>query len=292
MVENMTAYRIANAIKIKDKQKEQNYLIVEGISDQVLFNKFTHDCEIVIAFGNINVIQVVDELTTYGYIGVIGIIDSDFRIINAEAFNENPIYLSDYHDIEVMVFYSNTFSDVLNSYNVSQKLISIWKSYEEFKNHVFELAKTIGYVKLINNRNGYNIKFKPDKPEGRHLDYSHFIDIKTLKYLGNKSLVESILKYENQQAKLQITAEKLLQDIENLNKDLDTLHLCNGHDLMQIIALSLKKNISNLNAKAVEFKQVEKEFILAYDSRFFKSTDLYSKIKNWEQLNNKTILNC
>ncbi len=293
MTESIKPERIANAIRMKNLN-EKSFLIVEGISDQVLFNKFINkdNCDIEIAFGNLNVIAVVENLISGGYDGVLGIIDSDFRIINAESFNENPIFLSDFHDLEIMFITSNAFTDVLNSYNVEQKLVTNWSSFNEFRNHLFNISIAIGYLKLINSRNNYGIKFKPDNPDGRYLEYSKFVDVTTLSYLGDEVLVQTVLRYENQQARLHITGEHLLKDLNILDKKLDRNHLCNGHDIMQLIALSLKKNISNLNSKAVDFKQIEKEFALAYDSRFFINTNLYKKIKAWEQEKNKTVLNC
>ncbi|MGQ2983660.1 hypothetical protein [Flavobacterium sp.] len=294
MTGDITANRIANAIRMKDKNKTKNFLIVEGITDQVFFNKFIEKsyCDIEIAFGNLNVIAVVQNLATGGFSGAIGIIDSDFRVINGEIFGEGPIFLSDFHDLEIMFISSDTFSDVLNAYNVEQKLASQWKSYIDFRMHLFEIVKSIGHLKLINNRNNYKIKFKPDVPDGKYIDYSKFVDIKSLAYLGDKELIDTVLKYENQQAKINVDRKTLLEDIKNLDKNIDKYHLCNGHDFMQLIALALRKNISNLNSNAIGHKQIEREFALAYDSRFFKTTNLYSKIKGWEQNTGKIILNC
>lgn len=291
MEEYITPQRIANAILIKANSNNA-YVIVEGKDDYKLFNKFIDNevCTIEIAFGKENVVDVLDELEKRNFEKVFGILDSDFRELNNEVLNNENIFFTDYHDIEIMLIKSECFEIVLNNYIQVEKLREKYGGYNEFRSYLFEITKPLGYLKWLNERNKLGLKFKSSIPEGKSIDFTHFISISDLKFLGYEKLVDSIFNFCNGKVCIEIKKDNLLKELNNFISDCDLAHLCNGHDVIRIISLSLKRNLSNYNSKAILPEQLSKEFILSYEARFFKQTNLYHKIKNWEELKKQVVL--
>jgi len=279
MTEYITSDRIANSIM--QKNLEHNYLIVEGKSDYALFKKFidSNACSIEIGFGNQNVIDVISELKKREFNRAIGIIDSDFRILDQVEQIED-VLTTDFHDIEISMINSSSFETVLLNYIKPNKLQKHYENLDDFRNHLFSLTSDLGYLKWLNSIENYGLIFKPKNPEGNKINYSLFICINELKYLGEDKLIDSIFNFCNGKVKIDVTKEKLKEKLNEFKKEVDINQLCNGHDIMNVICLSLKKHISNSNS--ISSEQLEKEFSLAYESRYFMTTNLYEQIKETE----------
>lgn len=293
MKEHLTPDRIANSIMQKSSFKG-TYLIVEGNSDYTLFKKFTSEefCCIEIAFGNMNVIEVVDELKSRGYYDAIGLIDSDFRRLDGD-FPANPdILMTDDHDIELMIIKSEAFETVINYHCEESKLKAFKKECgTDLRSYLINLAVPLGYLKWINKAQSLSLIFKPHTPDGKELNYSNFIPVRTFNYTGHEKMVETVINYSIPKRKINTTLKNAIIELKSFEKvKVDNYQLCNGHDICQIISLGLRTKIGSKNANAISANQIERELIFAYDSRFFRETDLYLNIKKWEDRKQKSVL--
>lgn len=294
MIEHITPERVANSI-VQDHKYKGTYLIVEGLKDNLLFNKFVANelCQIKIAFGNLNVIEVINELNKRSFKDVVGIIDSDFRVLNSEIPNNENIFLTDEHDIELMIFKSATFETLLLNYCQPEKIAPFRKlnKNKELRDILLNLAAPLGYLKWAHTIFDLGLIFKPQKPEGVPLPISDFIPVNTLEFAGYDKMLDVVINYSRNKSTKVTTKIIALKKVEEINQaTVELYHLCNGHDVMSILSLGLRKKLSNLNSKAVSADQLENEFIFAYDSQYFAETRLYASIKKWEKQNNKTIL--
>ena len=115
----ITTYRRANAIlqKLNSSNKEWVFL-VEGKSDKVFFGKFViPKCfQISICDGNSNLQQIASILKERSFTKYLGVIDSDFRKLDGDEIDDNQIFQTDFHDIEISIFESQALADVLNKY--------------------------------------------------------------------------------------------------------------------------------------------------------------------------------
>lgn len=293
MREYITPSRIANSIAQKTSFKG-TYLIVEGNSDYTFYRKFTSEqfCSIEIAFGNSNVIDVIEELHIRGFTDVIGLIDSDFRNLDGEIPQNPNILMTDEHDLELMIFKSSAFDTVINHHCENAKLEVLLRDCgTDLRSFLLNLSTPLGYLKWANKNQGFLLCFKPQNPDGRDLNYSNFIPVKSLEFTGYDKMVETVINYSVPKGKINTTHEIAVATAKSLiNKTIDLYQLCNGHDICQIICLALRSKIGSLNANAVTACQIERELIFAYDSRFFEKTNLYTSIKKWEATKNKTVL--
>lgn len=281
--DHITPQRIAASI-ILNAKAYKSFVIVEGRTDCALFKKFVKKglVKLEIAFGHENVIQVIDELKKNSFEGAIGIIDSDFRILDNDFLDNENIVYTDYHDLEIMLINSNSFDSVLENYVQSEKLDNKYGNIDGFRQHIFNITKHLGYLRWYNRKYNTGLVFKPEKPEGKQIDFAQFISIDTLEFLGYDSLINCVYNYCQGKTRPNISKEMIKIQLAQFIHDCEVYHLCNGHDLVHVISLSLRKNISNLNSKSIPADQIAKELILAYESRYFKNTSLYRRIKLWE----------
>ena len=290
----LTPNRIANSILQKNSFKGA-YLIVEGNKDFTLFKKFTETefCKIEIAFGNNNVIDVINELNNRGYSDALGIIDSDFRNLDNEMPENENILLTDEHDLEIMIFKSKAFETIITHYAQPLKLETFKKENDnqELRQIFLNLAMPLGYLKWANKKNNFGLVFKPLKVDGNTLSISDFIPPSTLQFTSYEDMTQTVINYTVNKSELKTTRDAAVKAAKKMIDNTHSLlQICNGHDVIHIISLSLRKKISNMNSNSINPEQLEKEFIFAYDSRYFEQTELYRQVKLWEIQKNKSVL--
>lgn len=292
MLEYITPTRIANAIMQKTDSYD-SFLVLEGEFDCLLFKKFIdkEKCKIEIGLGCENVLNILEILNERSFNKAIGIIDSDFRIVDFEKIDIDNVLNTDFHDLEMSVINSEAFHNVMNFHIQEEKLLAKYENYENFKNHVFGVLKPLSYLKWLNNKQKIGLIFKAKNPEGRSLDMSKFICSTNLTFSDTKTLIKAVLNYCNGKVSLVVKEHELEKSLnEVLGEKIDSNHLINGHDVISLLSLSLRKHISNLNSKAIPPEQLQRELYLAYDARYFKNTQLYKKMKHWEETRRAIVL--
>jgi len=273
--EHITPESRANSILL-DKSFKGSYLVVEGKTDYLFFSKFIEkeNCRINIAFGNQNVIQILDILEKRNYTKAIGIIDADFRkILNKIPKNKN-IILTETHDIETLIMESSIFEYVLESLSSNEKYnIFLSKINVSIKEYILELAKPIAILKLINETENLELRFKSLNIDGNTIKYNEFINKETFTFISLEKLIVAIKNYNQKPA---LSVEELKSKIEIYLKNSYNLYeICNGHDITNIISIGLQKKLGSINISADE---IGKLLIMSYDFNYFKTTELYNNI--------------
>src|SRR5712691_9695166 len=100
---------IANEIRMKRSQHAGAFLVVEGRDDRLFCDRFTSsaDCKLVVAEGKTSVCEVIEILEDSGFVGSVGLVDSDFdRILTPELMRSN-IVATDAHVLESILIRSN-----------------------------------------------------------------------------------------------------------------------------------------------------------------------------------------
>ena len=294
MEEHITTERIANAI-MQNAPFEGHYLVVEGPKDLKLYGKFINNQEIIIkvAFGKQKVKEVIEILTKRRFDRKIGIIDADFTRITEDEVEIDGLFITDDHDIEVMVIKTRALNDVLHIFCFKSKIQEFEKKHKiSVRDQIFGLGKEIGYLKLANKIYDLGLVFKPKNPEGNQIKYKNFISDKTLKYLGDEKMIGTVINYsvnksENIQSKIIINDR--LSAIKEKEYPID--QLVNGHDLINALFILMKKVLSSKNKTLQCTNSVEDSLTLAYEFNDFKTTDLYVEIKNWADKNEVNVFN-
>lgn len=293
MENHIIADRIANAIMM-DKSFKGYYLIVEGTKDFKLYSKFTNNSNVRIkeAFGFEKVKLVLQTLSDRGYSNKLGIIDSDFSKILSISHEVDGLFITDCHDIEVMIFKTKALETVLRIFVSSSKISNYEKEIgKSIRDKILELGIEIGLLKLANKVYNLGLVFKPKTIDGNQIKYKDFINENTLDFKGTKDMINSLLNYSRAKSKTLKSEEEIIQKLKEISEgtyDID--HLVNGHDLSNILFLLLKKTLSSNNKMLQDFNSVEDSLILSFEYDDFKRTVLYSEIKKFENIVNYQIL--
>lgn len=293
MIEFIDSYRIANDISMNTPYQGA-YLIVEGSRDKLLYSKFTSDetCEVIPVNGKHNVIEIVKLVNQRGRQNTLGIIDSDFQHIFGEEINMDNLIESEYHDIEIAMFLAPCFDTLVTYHSQAKKLAAVAKEIQgTLRDYILNLLKPISYLKLANKQYNLGLFFKPNSPEGDPPDYSKCFETASMTFLGVEKLITILFNYSRVKSPQIASVEEIRAAYNNLvNNDYDLLQLSNGHDIIHILQICLRKRFSNYDRKQYSLKDLEIQLILGFDSIYFSGTNIYQEIKTWETNKAKKVL--
>lgn len=284
MEKDITPERIANSI-MQDKSFKGYYFIVEGKKDSKVFSKFVNDEIVRIrpAFGCEKVKRVLSILEERGFNHKIGIIDRDFMDILGAEENIDGIFITDDHDIEIMIIKTHALENVLKVCCTKNRIKEFEKSNgKTIREIIFNLGKEIGYLKLANKIHSLGLIFKPKHPDGNQFKYKNFISSETLEYKGHIELINTIINYSRSKSDDIVARNTIETTFNNVReKEYDLNQLVNGHDLSNILFLLMKKVLKSKNKLLADFNSVEDSLILAYEYSDFQRTRLYHNLENW-----------
>ncbi len=208
--------------------------------------------------------------------GILAIVDADFDLLEGKPPASPNLLFTDGHDLEIMLLQSSAFDHLLAELGSEEKIARFrQKCGKDLRFQLLELAMHIGYLRWISLRENLSLKF-----EG--LDFDKFIDRERLT-LDSVKLLRTV---QSRSAKTILPDAASQQKIEQLKSDThDALHICCGHDVIDILALGLRKALGNHNTQTVTRESIEMSLRLAYWPDSFFKTNLYASIKHWEDVN-------
>jgi len=279
---------IANRLKIRrdnPKTKNQAFLLVEGSSDQNVFKTYIDDqcCYIAVAYGKLNVVDILNKLEKMGVKGALAIVDSDFDLFLSKLLNIDDLIYTDTHDLDTMILQSPALGRLLEHYKVLGGNCAL------LREALLRCAKPLGHLRLLNERQDLKLNFKSLDAE----DFDYFFDRE--KFTVN---VGRMIEKVHQKSQTNLSAyeiESRLNRILKTSAD-DLWILCCGHDMVEFLALILSKwcghdiyrRINNELSDMVNIPRcdsLEDRLYLAWDCVFFYETKLHKSIKLWEVTN-------
>ena len=276
MREQITPDRIANSIRLLRSAHEGVFLIVEGHSDKLIYERLVNKQEVrvTIASGKNNAIKALSILEKENFRRVVAVIDADFSRIEQQIPDSNNLFLTDEHDLEMMLIKSAAFDKLLKERGSEEKIAAFPKDIRET---LLKLGQEIGKLRLLSLRNKLDLKF-----EG--LNFSKFIDKKNLNLsIDIDKLIRSI---KNHSQKLSLDEQQIKQDLSVISdENHDPWQLCCGHDFISILAIALCKVLGTWNANDVKKEDWERELRLAYELSYFYQTQIYQLMVNWQSNN-------
>lgn len=263
-------------------------VIVEAKSDETLFKKLLHDdCSFFPVDGWVKSIDVLALCEKHKLVGILAIIDADFKRIGDFPMPSRHLFLTDYHDKEMMLCHSEAWASVLSYYADKEKV----QKYEQAAkkpvlDFLLEVVKPIGTLRLLNTRQHLDLKFKVlSNNKYKFIDYQDFIDDKTLAIDLNK-LLTTVENKSSKQGLFKNTPELKAALQELSQQDYNLKELCNGHDLVNILSIALMHLLGNRKSSTkVVSEELEKDLIIAYRLDDFIKTQLFASLSLWQQEN-------
>lgn len=274
MREQITPDRIANSIRLLRSDHEGVFLIVEGHSDKLIYERLVNKQEvrITIASGKNNAIKALSILEKENFCRVVAVIDADFSRIEQQISDSNNLFLTDEHDLEMMLIKSAAFDKLLKERGSEEKIAAFSKDIRET---LLKLGQEIGKLRLLSLRNELDLKF-----EG--LKFGKFIDKKNLSI----DIDKLIISIKNHSQKLSLDEQQIKQYLSVISdENHDPWQLCCGHDFISILAIALCKVLGTWNANDVKKEDWERELRLAYELSYFYQTQIYQLMVNWQSNN-------
>lgn len=274
MRELLSVDRDANAIRLQRSSFSGTFLLVEGHSDKVFYERFTDKaaCKLVIISGKpsskLRVIAVLEILNKSSFQGVLAIVDADFDRLETLSYNPN-LLRTDSHDLETMLLNSFALDKVIAEFGSEEKIIKFGR---DVRTVLLEACMSLGYLRWISQRDELNLTFNG-------ITFSKFIDEQTLQ-INEFKLIQEV---KNKSQAFSLQNEELQQRLTNEKSgNYDPWQVCCGHDLVEILSLGLRKAIGSFK---VDRDSLERNLRLAYKEAYFYKTQIYLDIRIWETQN-------
>jgi hypothetical protein len=257
-------------------QEPRAFLIVEGETDEIFFERFIDPlrCKIEVAKGRKNAIDAFDELQRTRFAGALVVVDADFNVLDGRLPLPLGLLFTDTHDLETMLLASRAFDKLLRSEGKKDKLKAFEAKHGKIREKLLASAAPIGRLLWLSLFEKLNLRFED-------LKFGKFVDDKTL-HVDESSMIKAVLNHSSKHA---LDVGTIAAKLATLNVALrDPWHVCSGHHLTELLSIALRKAIGSHDAGEMGVEQVERMLALAYEAADFPSTELYAAIRTWERL--------
>lgn len=278
MRELLIGDEIANQIRMTRSQHNGTFIIVEGVTDIRLYQRFmsSEHCWFIPAKGKEKAVGALRILDRDEFVGVLAIVDADFWRIEDGIFHSPNLFITDSHDIETMMLASPALEKILMEWGSENKIQEFVRQHgKDVRQILLEIGQPVGYLRLVSIEKNLSLKF-----EG--IQFSKFIDRKTLELTVDQLITE--VKNKSQRHTLDNTSiEQAIQDV-SLSED-DPWNVCCGHDLIGILSFCLTRTLGSNQEQDVKPELLEKILRTAYEYAYFVETNLYKSLNCWEMSN-------
>jgi len=283
MREFLTVHRVANKIRQLRETDSRAFLLVEGSSDKVFYERFVDKlaCNLEITAGKPSskqrAIEILEILEKSNFQGVLGIVDADFDPLEYTPIKSPNLLRTDTHDLETMLIKSTALEKVVAEFGSEEKISQM---NIDIRKVLLLVGVSVSYLRWIYQLDELNLTFNG-------ITFSKFIDEKTLQFNELKLIQE--VKNKSQDFSLK---DEYLQQllITEKSKNHDPWQVCCGHDLVEILSLCLRKAIGTNKVTDVEPNSLERNLRLAYEEVYLLDTQLYLNIRTWETNNQPFIV--
>ncbi len=266
------------------KTKQEVGVIVEAKADEILFRKLlNHNCLFFAAQGWAKVVSLLLEAQKHKIETVIGIIDADFKRISENSLPEN-LFLTDFHDKEIMLVHSEAWNNVLNQFYDTKKLAHFeQQKKKKLLPFLLELIKPLSILRFLKEKHNLTWVFRTQKAEKyEYIKYKDFIEADTL-VLNQEKLLSALENKSNLPLFFKNNPIYVKELAELAQNDIDLREWSNGHDLMNVVSLALEKAIGNkASSHIIAGEELEKIFSAAYRISDFEQTNLYLTLQIWQ----------
>jgi hypothetical protein len=251
--------------------KEKVFILLEGESDDKIFRKF---------FDKACVQTQVTE-GVYNLAGaaaafcdthrVIGIRDADFLRMGESGDPPPNIFLTDFHDAEMMtVMCDETFRQVAEEHLHQEK------NPLALRGKCLESLIFISCIRWINDSEHLEINFNG-------IAFGNFFNAGEV--CINEEACITDIHGRSPNRKRNLTVPEIRQKAKSLTLPNDSPHLCNGHDFNSVFALY----INSKNKQGVSQITLAKEFRIACRIGDFQPTDLFRDLSRWAESHGKRL---
>lgn len=273
MREYLSSEDICNHLSMLRSVYDGTFVIVEGVTDQRLFEKFIEksDVRIMQAHSKDKVRSIVKTMKDRRHDDkVIGIMDPDLELVNRRRVSP-PLFYTDCRDMEMMLIRSNSFEDVMDEYVDRGRLENTGMDIGTLRESIVSASSCVGKLMKVSSDNRWSLCFK-------NLDFSRFIDTRTLE-CHIDDMIEAVLA----NTVTRRPSRRNVTDAYMNEPDYDPWIVARGHDTVDIILLVLRKSIGAFNSRNLNEGELSGSLRLAFSDFDFIGTELYESTHAWSE---------
>ena len=238
-------------------------IAVEGDDDKRLYEKLFHSNRVIIVplYGCLQFENIHNYLNPSSFHSkFFSIKDADFDVLNSIPSPHDNLFLTDGHDMEMMILSESKLKEILPEYNLNSSLSSplIQNSFSDLEN--------ISYIKWKNSRKSNDqigIKFKK---------------YPLINNLGKSVKEILIILYAHpDNTDAHVIAENDVLQLKSDNPNPNPFHLHRGHDVCRTLSVKIKA-LTQKNMKKTDLLYRLQDH---YSSIDFKETGLFQAIKDY-----------
>lgn len=277
MKSSLNGYDIANTARMTRSRHSGAIMIVEGEIDIRVYQHFVKQgqCILIPAHGKDNAVDALAILEGTKFKGLIVIVDADFWRLEQIQLPSQNLLMTDTHDLETMILFSPALDKILSEFGSAPRILGLGKPLREL---LLDRCLPIGYLRWLSSPTKKNLGLRFKK-----LSFEKFVNEKTLTVDLDKLINE--VKQNSGGPKLDQKATK--EEVRALlrNKIYDPWQVCCGRDLIQMLAIGLRKVFGNHRGVRITTDVLDGILRLAYEYSLFHLSILYKSIMKWEQAN-------
>ena len=275
MKEYITEDLIVDEAKMLIIDSKCPYILVEGDSDKRLYGTLYSKDKVTFRrlFGWENVLKVIECANHRNVKGIAGIIDRDYHeLLQDKVLNTPNLYHTDENDLEMMLLCSSAFDKFISLSANTEKV----NSADECRNVIIQAAAQLGSLRYISARDEIGLSF-------HNMDMTKVIDKSTL----NVDLINYVNKVcsrsRSQGISISVPTSQLVSKMEEALHHFHPRLLCNGHDSMAVLAVSLQKMYGNYNANEYSEERLFEALSMGYTMSIFSASNLFASLRaQWE----------
>lgn len=279
-------------IQLSTDYKNQEFVVfVEGSNDKIFYRrtfplnqrKFYLHYPVSSENNKQRVIDLARAKMTFAK--SVAIIDTDFDKILIKKIDDQNIFLTDYHDMEMFVFMSEATDKVLEYFNVTtEKLNKLIGKNNSFKDFILEKSSILGQLRLLkikyreidlNFKHVYRNRYNSSKiAEEKYRDSTLFSKGLFTSFEETVSFLLSLrhTKQIKNPLSLKLIKQKLESD-EQISNCKILEQLCHGRDVLSVAVFYLNRHLRVKSRKSIVDYD---HFLMAYEPSFFHKTSLFA----------------
>ena len=269
--EHKTPGTLVAEIKMNRMSHEGAFLLVEG-QDDIRFWRSRHhaECELVDGEGKRNVIEGIQKLDATSFVGVLGIVDSDYDPLIGINIESENLLLTDAHDLECLLCRSSALDKVLAEYGNRPKI-------ERFENETGDDVRTglLERALVFGRLRWAAVRSHPVIGLGG-LRVPRFVDEDTWTVTNEELLC----------ATLPDSPEDAFELKRRINElpEADPWYVVRGPDMVAILRIGLRHTLGDIPA-SVGVKEIGRMLRAAMTPDDLQATKLWRAMRTWEAAN-------
>lgn len=256
-------------IKFLRTQHAGSVLVLEGRDDLRFWrSRCHHSCQLIDGNGKPNVLLGLRRLDEIGFVGVLGVVDSNHDYLAGIPLGSNNLVATDAHDLECMLCRSSALDSVLAEHGDQEKIGRFGRVHGEVRTALLDRGLVFGRVRWA---------VRELQPSWRLPALRRFVDEKSW-VVDEDGLIETTAGVNEA-----MSAAVLRRRVADLPRA-DPWHVVRGHDLLEILRVGLRNVLGNLPA-TVGVKEIARALRLAMKPADLQSTQLWQDMQRSERLN-------